>query len=128
MPIVKKKRKLFNCLCKSNLVLLEGETGCGKSTQLPQLLCEFFELFKDGNTRPILLIQPRKITTIAIAERIAYEMGEKVQGFVSYLVNEGEQANANSKIVIMLDQLLLSEIEKDPLLNNYSCLVVDEVH
>lgn len=56
---------------KSNIVVLEGETGSGKSTQLPQMLCEYYKVFSNKNSKRILLTQPRKIATRTLAERVA---------------------------------------------------------
>lgn len=75
-----------------------------------------------------MLTQPRKIATRTLAERIAFEMGEEVHGFVDYMASSGSKVNRNSKIIVKLDRLLLDEIEVDPLLKNYSCLVIDEAH
>lgn len=72
LPILSKKRELFRLLDKSNLVVLEGETGSGKSTQLPQMLCEYYKVFSNDEVKPIVLTQPRKIATRTLAERIAY--------------------------------------------------------
>jgi HrpA-like RNA helicase len=56
---------------KKNLIILEGETGSGKSTQLPQILCEFYKLFDNPNSKPVLVTQPRRLATRSLAERVA---------------------------------------------------------
>lgn len=77
-----------------------------------------------------MLTQPRKLATRTLAERIAFEMDEKLHGFVDYVSSAGKtnQLNPDCKILVKLDRLLLDEIEEDPLLEKYSCLVIDEAH
>jgi HrpA-like RNA helicase len=118
LPIISRKRALFEKLDKENLVILEGETGSGKSTQLPQMLCEYYKIFTDPKARPIVLTQPRKLSTRSLAERIAFEMDEKLHGFVDYVSSSGKNSlpSPDCKILVKLDRLLLDEIEEDPLL------------
>jgi pre-mRNA-splicing factor ATP-dependent RNA helicase DHX15/PRP43 len=66
-----KKQQIFDLLDKNNLIILEGETGSGKSTQLPQMLCEYYKLFENPKALPVLVTQPRKIATRTLAERVA---------------------------------------------------------
>ena len=56
---------------EKNLIILEGETGSGKSTQLPQILCEFYKLFDNPDSKPVLVTQPRRLATRSLAERVA---------------------------------------------------------
>lgn len=75
LPIVAKKRKIFEMLKVKNLMIIEGETGSGKSTQLPQMLCEFYNLLDSPSAKPVLVTQPRRLATRSLAERVASEMG-----------------------------------------------------
>lgn len=128
LPIVAKKRKIFDMLRKQNLLIIEGETGSGKSTQLPQMLCEYYQLFDNPSAKPVLVTQPRRLATRTLAERVAKEMGEMVGGFVDFVASAGRKANKNAKIIFQLDRIVLDEMTIDPLLTNYSCLVIDEAH
>jgi len=74
LPILGKKQEIFDLLDKNNLIILEGETGSGKSTQLPQILCEYYKLFENPKALPVLVTQPRKIATRSLAERVAEEL------------------------------------------------------
>jgi HrpA-like RNA helicase len=67
LPILGKKNEIFDMLKVKNLLIIEGETGSGKSTQLPQLLCEYYRLFSDPGVKPVLITQPRKIATRSLA-------------------------------------------------------------
>ena len=71
LPILGKKTEIFELLDKHDLIILEGETGSGKSTQLPQMLCEYYKLFENSKALPVLVTQPRKIATRSLAERVA---------------------------------------------------------
>ena len=84
LPILSRKREIFEKLDKFDLLILEGETGSGKSTQLPQILCEKYNIFENENALPVLITQPRKLATRTLAERVAQEMEEEVHNFVDY--------------------------------------------
>lgn len=67
LPIISRKQDLFKALQRNNLIVLEGETGSGKSTQLPQILCEFYNVFRNKNSKGIICTQPRKLSTRSLA-------------------------------------------------------------
>jgi HrpA-like RNA helicase len=67
LPILARKREIFQELKKKDLLILEGETGSGKSTQLPQMLCEYYNIFNDPTAKPVLITQPRKLATRTVA-------------------------------------------------------------
>lgn len=67
-----------------NIILIEGETGSGKSTQIPQLLAQYFKLFELPDSKPVLVSQPRRLATRTLAERVASELGERLGKFVDY--------------------------------------------
>jgi HrpA-like RNA helicase len=92
------------------------------------MLCEYYELFDNPSAKPVLVTQPRRLATRSLAERVAIEMGENVGGFVDYMASAGKRVNPKAKIVFKLDRLVLDELTEDPILSNYSCLVIDEAH
>ena len=93
LPIISKKRTIINMLRKQDLLIIEGETGSGKSTQFPQILCEFYNLFDDPQAKPVLVTQPRRLATRTLAERVAKEMGENLGGFVDYEASAGKKVS-----------------------------------
>jgi len=116
LPILAKKKEILEMLEKRNLIILEGETGSGKSTQLPQILCEYYKLFDDPKSLPVLVTQPRRLATRSLAERVADEMEEARGNFVDYVAAAFRSANKKAKIIFKLDRLVLDEMIDDPLL------------
>ena len=125
LPILARKRDIFRLIDKHSLIILEGETGSGKSTQLPQMLCEYYDIFGNPEALPVLITQPRKLATRTLAERVAAEMEENVHGFVDYQASSNSKVNEKAKIVFKLDRLVLDELTVDPVLSKYCCLVID---
>ncbi|CBK22886.2 uncharacterized protein [Blastocystis hominis] len=112
----------------SHVVIIQGETGCGKSTQIPQYLQE--SGWADGN-RCIVCTQPRRIAATTVAKRVAEEKRSVLGETVGYSVHFDYNFNRNGKmtqIKYMTDKELLREMTHNPMLNNYSVIMVDEVH
>jgi len=124
LPIYARKSDIIKKLKSDQVILVIGETGSGKSTQIPQYLLEVPE-FKGK----IACVQPRRLATITVAKRVAEELGEKDTGLVSYQVRSNDRNNnPKTKIRFMTDRILLNEMFDDPDLSRYSCILVDEAH
>ncbi|XP_025836866.1 probable ATP-dependent RNA helicase DHX35 isoform X2 [Agrilus planipennis] len=122
LPIFNNRRDILYLLEKHQVLVLVGETGCGKSTQIPQYLIEAEWPAQIG------VCEPRKVAAISLANRVADEMGTFVQGdTVGYAVRFDACTN-QPKIKYMTEGILLREIMGDPLLKNYSVIMLDEVH
>ncbi|ORD96249.1 DHX35 [Hepatospora eriocheir] len=107
---------------KSNLVVfIQGNTGCGKSTQIPQMLMEY----GFANEKKIVMTQPRRINCVGVANRINEEVNENVCGY-RYMFED--KVSFGNKTVVMTEALLLMEIKNDNLLSSYSVIILDEVH
>ena len=111
---------LNRALRENEAVVLAGETGSGKTTQLPQLLLSCVDR--------IAVTQPRRVAAISIAKRVALELGVNVGGLVGYCVRFEEQTSAATRLRYMTDGMLLREAMIDPLLRRYDAVVLDEAH
>ncbi|XP_054738304.1 probable ATP-dependent RNA helicase DHX35 [Anastrepha obliqua] len=124
LPIYKYRRDILYCLEKNQVLILVGETGSGKSTQLPQYLYELGWHTKGE----IGLTQPRRISAITLANRVALERGEAIGDTVGFVVKFLEKRSDATAIKYMTEGILLRELLTDPLLMRYSVIVIDEAH
>jgi ATP-dependent helicase HrpA len=125
LPILDRKDEILAALGDHQVVIVAGETGSGKSTQLPQYLLEA-GLGADG--RLIGHTQPRRLAARTVAERIAEELGTEVGGLVGYTVRFTDKVRPATRIKVMTDGILLNELQRDRKLSRYDCLIVDEAH
>jgi len=127
LPIHKHKRQILYSVERFGVVVIVGETACGKSTQIPHYL------MSNGwcdNGFQIVCTQPRRIAAQTLASRVAKEAGDfDVGGTVGYTVRFDNRTSENTKIVYVTDGILLREATlSDPLLSRYSVVMVDEAH
>ncbi|XP_027198576.2 putative ATP-dependent RNA helicase DHX35 [Dermatophagoides pteronyssinus] len=132
LPIHNFKNHIAYLLEKYQVLIVIGETGCGKSTQLPQFLYEFaYVNFNEtyGKTQIIGITQPRRIATISLAARVAEEMNVDLGAEVGYSIRFEDVCDEKStKIKFMTEGILIREMMNDPLLTKYSIIIVDEAH
>ncbi|XVJ59576.1 MAG: ATP-dependent RNA helicase HrpA [Tepidisphaera sp.] len=150
LPVVQRRGEIEDLLRRFRVLVLTGETGSGKTTQLPQIVWGMRE--DGGATRPgsrgelppprphrlgtspagggggIVHTQPRRLAARAVASRIAEEMGVRVGGLVGYKVRFEERVSRETGITVMTDGMLLAEIAQDPELSAYSTVILDEAH
>ncbi|XP_061196392.1 uncharacterized protein LOC133204662 [Saccostrea echinata] len=124
LPIYAKRSEIVNSVLKNQVCILLGETGSGKSTQLTQYLLQS-KLPSNGH---IVCTQPRKVAAASLAQRVASEMKSTVADIVGYQCGIQKKVSDQTKVVYMTDHTLLNECIKDPLLNDYSCIIIDEAH
>lgn len=124
LPVAREIPRLREALEKHQLIIVAGETGSGKTTQLPKLCLEAGRGLRGliGHT------QPRRLAARTVAQRIASELKVELGGLVGYQVRFQDQVSDSSLIKLMTDGILLAEIQSDALLNRYDTLIIDEAH
>ncbi|WP_382304117.1 ATP-dependent RNA helicase HrpA [Herbiconiux sp. UC225_62] len=121
LPVSQKKDDIARAIRDNQVVIVAGETGSGKTTQLPKICLELGRQ-NIGHT------QPRRLAARTIAERIAEELGQEVGGLVGYQVRFTDKASASTRIKLMTDGILLNEMNHDRLLSRYDTIIIDEAH
>jgi ATP-dependent helicase HrpA len=124
LPISARREDIREALQKNQVLIVAGDTGSGKSTQLPQYCLELGR----GMDALIAHTQPRRLAARALAARIAEEVGQPVGRSVGFRVRFADQVSDATRLVLMTDGLLLAELASDPLLRRYDTLIVDEAH
>jgi ATP-dependent helicase HrpA len=124
LPILERRAEIEAALRAHQVVVVCGETGSGKTTQLPQI-CLALGLANGG---VIGHTQPRRLAARAVAARIAQERGESLGGTVGVKVRFSDQTSARTRIKVMTDGMLLAELAADRDLKAYSALIIDEAH
>jgi ATP-dependent helicase HrpA len=121
LPIHEHRDEVLAALRDHQVVVVAGETGSGKSTQLPQLCIEL-------GRQSIAHTQPRRVAARSIAERVAEETGTVLGDLVGYTVRFTDRASKATRVRLMTDGILLAEIQRDRLLRRYDTIIVDEAH
>ena len=121
LPVSQRRRDIANTIAANQVVIVAGETGSGKTTQLPKILLEL-------GCQSIGHTQPRRLAARTIAERIAEELGSEVGDTVGYQVRFTDQVGKNTRIKLMTDGILLNEIHRDRMLRKYDAIIIDEAH
>ncbi|HET9093480.1 MAG TPA: ATP-dependent RNA helicase HrpA [Solirubrobacteraceae bacterium] len=124
LPIAARRDDLLAAIRDHQVVVVAGETGSGKTTQLPKLCLELDR----GVRGAIAHTQPRRIAARTVAQRIAAELEVPLGGAVGYAVRFDDRGSEHTLIRVVTDGLLLAEIRRDPLLRRYDTVIVDEAH
>lgn len=126
LPVYKNRDHLLYLLEHYQSVVLVGETGCGKSTQIPQYL---YESGWCADGKIVGITEPRRVAATTLASRVADEKGTPLGGLVGYSIRFDDAFDpVNTRIKYMTEGILLREMMADPLLRNYCVIVLDEVH
>lgn len=124
LPVVEKRQDIFNAIRDNQVVIIAGETGSGKTTQIPKICLELGLGVKGfiGHT------QPRRLAARSVANRIAEELHTEIGQLVGYKIRFSDQVSDTTLIKLMTDGILLAEIQKDKLLLQYDTIIIDEAH
>ena len=123
LPIAQKREEILASVRDHKTTVLCGETGSGKSTQLPQYL-----LASGNYSGAIVCTQPRRVAATTLAARVAQEQGSALGGKVGYTVRFDDQSSAETRIKYVTDGILLRECMVDPSLSRYKVIILDEAH
>lgn len=124
LPLADRRDDLLAAIAAHQVVIVAGETGSGKSTQLPKLCLDLGR----GVHGLIGHTQPRRVATRAIAERVAEELETQLGATVGYTVRFTDTVGAQTMVKVMTDGILLAEIQRDRMLRRYDTLIIDEAH
>ncbi|GAX74060.1 hypothetical protein CEUSTIGMA_g1510.t1 [Chlamydomonas eustigma] len=128
LPAASKREELLRLLRLSGVVVISGATGCGKSTQVPQYILEDAIEQGQGASCSILVTQPRRISALGLAARVAAERGEEVGQTVGYSVKMDSKQTARTRLLFCTTGIVLRRLLSDPSLTSVSHIVLDEVH
>ncbi|MGZ5015869.1 MAG: ATP-dependent RNA helicase HrpA [Methylobacter sp.] len=124
LPVTGKKDDIAKLIQDNQVVIVCGETGSGKTTQLPKICLSIGR----GAAGFIGHTQPRRIAARTVADRIAEELGEPMGKSVGYKIRFNDKTHAESLVKLMTDGILLAESQNDPYLNQYDTIIIDEAH
>ncbi|XP_037804248.1 pre-mRNA-splicing factor ATP-dependent RNA helicase DHX16-like [Penaeus monodon] len=125
LPVYPFKEALLDAIAEHQVLIIEGETGSGKSTQLPQYL---YHAGYCSDGKKIGCTQPRRVAAMSVAARVSEEMGKKLGNEVGYSIRFEDCTSDRTRIKYMTDGMLLREFLMDPSLEGYSVMIIDEAH
>ncbi|CAJ0931079.1 unnamed protein product, partial [Mesorhabditis belari] len=121
LPIAVRKQDILNELSKNQVLIVAGDTGCGKSTQVPQYLL-------NAGYTGIAVTQPRRLACMALARRVSYETLNNYGSEVAFQIRFESTKSKRTKLVFLTEGLLLRQMGNDSLLQQYNVIILDEVH
>ncbi|KAI7989852.1 ATP-dependent RNA helicase DEAH13 [Camellia lanceoleosa] len=130
LPIVMMEQEIMEAINENISVIICGETGCGKTTQVPQFLYEagFGSDQSSVSSGIIGVTQPRRVAVLATAKRVAFDLGFRLGKEVGFQVRHDRRIGDSCSIKFMTDGILLREVQSDFLLKKYSIIILDEAH
>ena len=127
LPVARERSQIIDAIRANQVVVVVGDTGSGKTTQLPKMALEYA---RDAKIEGKLLgcTQPRRIAAASVAKRVAEEMNTRLGEVVGYQVRFQEKVSKQTTLKFMTDGILLAETQGDKLLQKYHTLIIDEAH
>ena len=126
LPAWNEQEKILKILDQNQVLVISGMTGCGKSTQVPQYILD--AKLKSGQVPVIICTQPRRISAIGVAERVAQERDEKIGNLIGYQIRLESKTSTWTRLLFCTTGILLRRLESDPELNQVTHVIIDEVH
>lgn len=124
LPVSAKRDEIMDLIRDNQVVIIAGETGSGKTTQIPKMLLELGR----GRRGMIGHTQPRRLAARTVAERIAEELGQDIGDSVGYAIRFDDRVSPTTAVKLMTDGILLAEMQRDRFLNAYDTIIIDEAH
>ncbi|AQA19375.1 ATP-dependent RNA helicase HrpA [Halioglobus japonicus] len=124
LPVTQRREEIARAIANHQVVIVAGETGSGKTTQLPKICLELGR----GQNGLIGHTQPRRLAARTVAQRIAQELKGELGQLVGYQVRFTDKVSEDTAIKLMTDGILLAEIQRDRLLRRYDTIIIDEAH
>lgn len=124
LPILVKRQEIQEAIRSSQVVVISGETGSGKTTQIPKMCLEIGR----GCQGHIACTQPRRIAATSLASRVAKELNTELGAQVGYRIRFSDRTGEETLVHFMTDGILLAEIQSDRFLNRYDTIIIDEAH
>ena len=131
LPVLAYRENIIDLLVENRIIVVVGETGSGKTTQIPQYLLDserFQCLFENKRGLRIAITQPRRVAAVAMARRVSDERGTRLGDVVGYCIRFEDKSGASTRLRYMTDGCLLRECLGDPNLANYDVVILDEAH
>lgn len=126
LPAASYRETICNLINDNQIILISGETGCGKSTQVPQFILEDYNL---GKHAKILMTQPRRLNVLGLSERIKFERNETDEQTIGYHIKLNKNYNRKTnKLLFVTTGILLNKFMFDKELNEYNIIIIDEAH
>eukprot|EP00698_Gefionella_okellyi_P023437 TRINITY_DN8012_c0_g1_i1.p1 TRINITY_DN8012_c0_g1~~TRINITY_DN8012_c0_g1_i1.p1 ORF type:complete len:726 (+),score=167.50 TRINITY_DN8012_c0_g1_i1:67-2178(+) len=125
LPVYQFKDEFMQKINENQVIVLVGETGSGKTTQIPQFLVE---MGLSSNQKKIACTQPRRVAAMSVSKRVSEEMDVQLGDEVGYSIRFEDMSGPKTFLKYLTDGMLLREAMTDPLLTTYSCIVLDEAH
>ncbi|KAG5505514.1 hypothetical protein GH5_03543 [Leishmania sp. Ghana 2012 LV757] len=125
LPAYRHGTQIIRAVQENCVIVVSGDTGCGKTTQIPQMLYDagIFDKHHD-----VICTQPRRISALSVAQRVATERGEACGDSCGYVIRFENMTSANTRIIYQTTGILLRRLHSEPELRGVACVVVDEVH
>src|SRR4051812_33187184 len=129
LPVTQRRDDIAEAIREHQVVIIAGETGSGKTTQLPKICLELGRGTRTEHGGGLIgHTQPRRIAARSVAERIASELGTELGDLVGYQVRFTDRTSKSSRVKLMTDGILLAELQRDRQLKRYDTIIIDEAH